>query len=76
MMYRSFIYIFFFYFSTSLFGQKPIQNDSVTKLQEVIVLESVLTKKAEGITPSSLIGAKIFQNYSPVDVVSAMNQIP
>lgn len=73
---RILVFLIFLCVSFSIFGQNPIKKDSVTNLDEVIVLESVLTKKTEGITPSSLIGAKIFQNYSPVDVVSAMNQIP
>tara|TARA_R110002051_G_scaffold325871_1_gene432743 strand:- start:38130 stop:40211 length:2082 start_codon:yes stop_codon:yes gene_type:complete len=61
---------------TFVLGQNPIKKDSVTNLEEVIVLERILTKKAEGITPSDLIGAKIFENYSPIDAVSAINQIP
>lgn len=73
---RILVFLIFFCVSFSIFGQNPIKKDSVTNLDEVIVLESVVTKKTEGIIPSSLIGAKIFQNYSPVDVVSAMNQIP
>ncbi|WP_047417099.1 TonB-dependent receptor domain-containing protein [Cellulophaga sp. Hel_I_12] len=62
--------------NTFVLGQNPIKKDSITNLEEVIVLESILTKKAEGITPSDLIGAKIFENYSPIDAVSAINQIP
>jgi len=61
---------------TFVLGQNPIKKDSITNLEEVIVLERILTKKAEGITPSDLIGAKIFENYSPIDAVSAINQIP
>lgn len=68
--------LFFFLFHVVLWGQIPNSKDSITKLDEVIILESLVQKKAEGITPSDRIGAQVFANYSPVDAVSAINQIP
>ena len=62
--------------SQLVFSQEKIEKDSITTLEEVIVLENKITKHTEGITPSDLVGGTIFQNYSPVDVVSAINQIP
>lgn len=58
------------------FGQEAIQKDSTTLLDEVTVLEKSLKKKATGSIPSTSIGAKTFQNYSPVDFSAALNQIP
>ena len=57
-------------------GQNPEQKDSVTQLDEVILLDALKKKNATGIVPSEVISAKIFQNYSPVSMVNAMNQIP
>ncbi|WP_289060614.1 TonB-dependent receptor [uncultured Zobellia sp.] len=57
-------------------AQSPIQKDSITVLEEVILTDTILKKQATGIVPSTIIGAKSFQNYSPVDMVSAINQIP
>ncbi|NNE78325.1 MAG: TonB-dependent receptor, partial [Pricia sp.] len=57
-------------------AQNPSQNDSITQLDEVILLDALKKKNATGITPSEVIAAKIFQNYSPVETVSAINQIP
>lgn len=62
--------------SQLVLSQEKIEKDSITTLEEVIVLENKITKHTEGITPSDLVGGTIFQNYSPVDVVSAINQIP
>lgn len=62
----------------SLFGwaQEPVQKDSVTRLEEVVLMDSVRIKNAIGIVPSRVIGPEVFQNYSPIDAVSAINQIP
>ncbi len=57
-------------------AQEPAQKDSVTRLDEVILTDSVRIKNAIGIVPSRVIGPKVFQNYSPIDAVSAINQIP
>ncbi|UWX54759.1 TonB-dependent receptor plug domain-containing protein [Maribacter litopenaei] len=57
-------------------AQDPISADSITQLEEVILIDALKNKKVIGITPSEVISAKTFQNYSPVDIVSSMNQIP
>mgnify|MGYP003630293232 CR=1 FL=1 len=68
-------FILFFVIKTA-FAQEPVNKDSITVLQEVVISEELITKHAEGITPSEIIGEKVFQNYSPIDAVSAINQIP
>jgi len=57
-------------------SQNPVQNDSITRLDEVVLTDSIRTKNAVGIIPSRVIGPQVFQNYSPIDAVSAINQIP
>lgn len=57
-------------------AQNPVENDSITQLDEVILLDALKKKNATGIVPSEVISAKVFQNYSPVSMVNAMNQIP
>lgn len=57
-------------------GQNPQASDSVTQLDEVILLDALKKKNVTGIVPSEVISAKVFQNYSPVSMVNAMNQIP
>lgn len=57
-------------------AQDPIKNDSITQLDEVILLDALKKKNATGIVSSEVISAKVFQNYSPVSMVNAMNQIP
>ncbi|MEO9894327.1 TonB-dependent receptor [Aurantibacter sp.] len=56
-------------------AQDITQKDSITQLDEVILLDALKTKNTTGITQSDILGAKIFQNYSPIDMVSAINQI-
>ncbi len=60
----------------AVLAQDPVPQDSVTQLDEVIVLDALKTKNATGIATSEVIAAKIFQNYSPVELTSAINQIP
>ena len=57
-------------------AQNPVDNDSITQLDEVILLDALKKKNATGIVPSEVISAKVFQNYSPISMVNAMNQIP
>ncbi|WP_245224686.1 TonB-dependent receptor domain-containing protein [Pseudozobellia sp. WGM2] len=57
-------------------AQNNAKNDSITQLDEVILLDALKTKNASGIEPSTTISAKTFQNYSPIDIVSSINQIP
>jgi iron complex outermembrane receptor protein len=68
--------ISFLFLSSIILAQEGVQNDSITQLDEVILLDALKTKNAPGIVASDVIGAKVFQNYSPVDMVSAINQIP
>jgi iron complex outermembrane receptor protein len=73
---RLFTFLFLLFFTITIsIAQETILNDSITQLEEVILLDSLKPKQATGIVPSKVIGAKIFQNYSPVDIVSSMNQI-
>ncbi len=60
----------------SAIGQVAVEKDSVTQLDEVILLDALKTKNAPGIVASDVIGAKVFQNYSPINMVGAINQIP
>lgn len=69
----SFILVLVMYVSTA---QDPTRNDSITQLDEVILLDALKKKNATGIIPSEVVSAKVFQNYSPVSMVNAMNQIP
>ena len=66
----------FLLFTALVFAQNNSQNDSITQLDEEILLDALKTKNAIGIEPSSVISAQIFQNYSPADLVSSVNQIP
>jgi len=68
--------IFLFCFGFSIVAQDPTSKDSITQLDEVILLDALKKKNAVGITPSEVISAKVFQNYSPVSMVPAVNQIP
>ncbi|NND79970.1 MAG: TonB-dependent receptor plug domain-containing protein, partial [Maribacter sp.] len=72
------VYLFtflLFLITTVLFAQDNRVNDSITQLEEVILLDSLKAKQATGIVPSKVIGAKIFQNFSPVEMTSSLNQI-
>jgi iron complex outermembrane receptor protein len=51
------------------------EKDSVTYLEEVILLDPAKKPMATGITASSIIGPEVFQNYSPVDLPASLNQI-
>ncbi|SIP97180.1 TonB-dependent receptor family protein [Maribacter ulvicola] len=62
-------------FSLSFFAQNTFKNDSITQLNEVIVIDTLTAKNAIGIIPSQTIGATTFANYSPVDFISSINQV-
>lgn len=66
----------FLFCATMAQAQNPAANDSITQLDEVILLDALKKKNATGIVPSEVISAKTFQNYSPVSMVNGMNQIP
>ncbi|NHF58787.1 TonB-dependent receptor [Flavobacteriaceae bacterium TP-CH-4] len=57
-------------------AQDSIPIDSITQLDEVVLLDALKKKNATGVVPSEVISAKVFQNYSPVSMVNAINQIP
>ena len=50
-------------------------QDSVTVLEEVILYTPAQKSVTLGITPSSIIREKAFQNFSPVDLQGSINQI-
>ncbi|MDF4203517.1 TonB-dependent receptor [Maribacter sp. SA7] len=62
-------------FTLSFFAQNTIKKDSVTQLNEVIVIDTLTAKNAIGIIPSQTIGVTTFANYSPVDFISSINQV-
>ncbi len=67
---------FSIFFSSIFFSHAQEQKkDSITQLEEVILLDVFKTSSATGIVPSSVIGRAEFENYSPVDIVSSINQI-
>lgn len=55
--------------------QITTENDSITRLNEVIVIDTLTAKNAIGIVPSQIIGTTTFSNYSPVDFISSLNQV-
>ncbi len=57
-----------------VYGQDT-PKDSIIYLQEVIISDPSQNKAATGITPSNVIRGKFFQNQSPVDLASSINQI-
>lgn len=56
------------------FAQESTQ-DSITYLEEVIIYDPIKKNKSLGITPSSIIREKAFQNHSPTDISASVNQI-
>ncbi|UJH66096.1 TonB-dependent receptor domain-containing protein [Allomuricauda sp. SCSIO 65647] len=52
-----------------------VQNDSVTSLDEIILLEDFIEKKAVGITESSSLGTADLEQFSPIDFAAGLNQI-
>ena len=67
--------LIFFIFPFFSFAQES-KKDSITQLEEVILMDALKTKNVTGITPSAIIGGKVFQNYSPIDMVASINQVP
>ena len=54
---------------------QEIQKDSITQLDEIILMENVDAKKAMGITASSKVDTQTFEKFNPVDVPNVLNQI-
>ncbi len=70
------LFLIFLFCATLAQAQNRSPNDSITQLDEVILLDALKKKNATGLIPSEVISAKVFQNYSPVSMVNAINQIP
>lgn len=68
--------LFLLVFGFQGWAQNPTHKDSITQLNEVILLDALKKKSTAGLTPSEIISARAFQNYSPVSMIPAMNQIP
>ncbi|WP_297791684.1 TonB-dependent receptor [uncultured Eudoraea sp.] len=51
------------------------EKDSITYLKEVIIYNPGKIDKTLGITETTIIREKAFQNHSPIDVASSINQI-
>lgn len=66
--------ILFSLFIAQLIAQE-VKKDSVTQLDEIILIEDVIAKKATGITAASTIGPTTFEKFNPIDIASAMNQV-
>lgn len=57
-------------------GTSQIQkNDTITRLDEVVVVDGPLVKSPIGITPSSTVGMATLAKFSPIDASTAINQI-
>jgi len=69
-----YILVFSLFLSGYVNGQES-QKDSITRLEEVVVVDPVKISKTIGIVPSQVIGESVFQNYSPIDIVRSVNQI-
>jgi iron complex outermembrane receptor protein len=59
---------------SGLYAQE-IPQDSVTVLEEVVLYTPAQKSVTLGISPSSIIREKAFQNFSPVDIQGSINQI-
>jgi iron complex outermembrane receptor protein len=74
-MKNSILFILLSVFSFNARAQTKSVKDSVTILDEIILIDTLTAKNAIGIIPSQIIGANVFKNYSPVDFISSINQI-
>lgn len=71
-MRASFVFLFCLLLFDS-FGQ--LKRDSITTLDEVILLQEFIKKKAVGITPSASLSIVDLEQYSPIDFASGLNEI-
>ena len=58
-----------------MFSLGQQQKDSITTLDEVILQQEFIKKKAVGITPSSSLEIENLQQYSPIDFASGLNEL-
>ncbi|HUH46354.1 MAG TPA: hypothetical protein VLZ54_04310, partial [Arenibacter sp.] len=56
-------------------AQEPVKKDTITELDEVIIREARKSTAENGIVPTQIIGGKVFRNYSPIDMISPINQV-
>ncbi len=61
------------FFCCSTYAQNQI--DSITSLDEVVLLQEFISKKAEGIVESSSLGIADLEQFSPTDFAGGLNQI-
>ena len=73
-MKRNYFCLLLLFGLTNILAQE-IEQDSVTNLEEVIIIDFGKSSKAAGITPANLIRGKFFQNQSSIDFASTINQI-
>ncbi len=68
------VLIITFLFTITVLGQ-TVPKDSITYLEEVVIYNEAVESTALGITPSITIREKAFQNFSPIDIASSINQV-
>lgn len=69
-------FLFFILITSYFYGvSQESENDTITYLEEVIIYNPRKTDKTLGITTTTIIREKAFQNHSPIDVASSINQI-
>ena len=62
-------------FFSCLFVFAQNQKDSITLLDEVVLIEEFISKKAIGITESSSVGIADLEQFGPLDFANGLNQI-
>ena len=67
-----FLIVVFCFLYNSSFAQK----DSITILNEVILLEDFTPKKVKGITPSSVLKGAALEQFGPTAIAASLNRIP
>lgn len=67
--------LFFTLLSTLQVISQDTPKDSITQLEEVVLTQDAIPKKATGITASSKIAGQTFERFNPTDIPSAINQI-
>nr|WP_299487121.1 TonB-dependent receptor [uncultured Allomuricauda sp.] len=69
-------YICVFLFVTVSFFAQEVHKDSVNQLDEIILIEDITVRNATGITPYAIVNEQTFEKFNPIDISSAVNQIP
>ena len=69
-------FLFLILIANSFYGlTQEKENDTITYLNEVIIYNPIRANKTLGITQSTIIRENAFQNHSPIDIASSINQI-